>query len=237
MLDKIKHIAQVISELPTHKAPGNIWNKIVGELDQEQGIDHLHKAIEDYNSGLKAPDFIWENFERDLDQLKLDEILSRAIDELPTQAAPDLFDQIAPRQAKQVSFNQKLAWLTGVAASFLLLIGTYFFYQTDEVVLLASYTEESNESNAIIKAAIDQLGEDDEILEVIEVHCAQIAIQCESPEFKGLFDYYLELDASKDELIAVMNDNQEQVQLVDYLVRVEKEKNEVGKQLIQMIIG
>ena len=236
MSKKIDHMIQAISELKTYKAPDYVWEEIVSELDSEIGVDHLNRSIRQLKRLRKAPDSVWEKLEVSLKQMCLEEPLQKAIDDLPNYVAPEFSELILPKQSKQRTFHT-LRWISGIAASLLLFFGIYFVYENDNHEKLTSYTEIEEQPGDIVKAAIAQLDAEDEILEVIEVHCAQIAIRCESPEFKGLFDYYLELDASKEELINVMNDNQEQVQLVDYLVRVEKEKDEVGKQLIQMIIG
>ncbi|MEQ9426539.1 MAG: hypothetical protein RJQ09_19105 [Cyclobacteriaceae bacterium] len=230
-------MTKAISGLPKHTAPDFIWEKIAAELDMEKGLVHLDNAIQDFKKDRKPPEWVWGQIAAELDILEREGPLRKAITELPKHQAPDIFDEVAPKQSKQVFLNQGFRWVSGIAASLLILFGVYYITASQEQVDVVATTETSQSHNEVVKAAISQLGEDDEILEVIEVHCAQVALRCESPEFKGLFDYYLELDASKEELLTAMNEHQEQVQLVDYLVRVQKEKDDVGKQLIQLIIG
>jgi hypothetical protein len=52
-----------------------------------------------------------------------------------------------------------------------------------------------------------------------------------------MLNQYLELEAAKQELADQLKNHREQTQLVNYLVRIEKEKTEVGKQLIQYLIS
>ena len=130
-------------------------------------------------------------------------------------------------------------WLSGVAAGLALLIGYFVLFNQagEETITVVSYSETVDDLPEMMTAAMEEVSEDDEVMDFIKMHCQQVALTCNTPQFQGLFDLYIELDQSKMELMDVMQANQEQEQLADYLIRVEKEKDEVGKQLIQMIIG
>lgn len=237
MSEKNQHITKAIQGLPVFKAPDKIWGKIKNRINLDHGKAYLVRAIEDMRVDLKAPDHIWENLEVVLEKLKQTAPLTKAIHTLPSYTAPELFQEVYNQKEKRLLFGTIWRWTSGIAAGLLMVLGAYYFsFGSREQVTLTTTTEEISTDLDKISIAVDQLKGEDEILELIEAHCSHIITQCDSPEFEGLFSYYQELDDSKKELLSVIADNQD-VQLVDYLIRVEKEKNEVGKQLLQMIMG
>lgn len=236
MPDSNDHMIKAIKQLPVYRAPDPVWGKISEALDMEVGLSHLDNALLQYTELKSAPDHVWDNLEQELEIASKEAPMRTAIETLPCYEAPVRFEDLTLDKEK-TRWLPSMAWTTGIAASLLIIIGLYFLQEPDEYIMISSTTEEITAPNEILKAAIGGLNQEDELLEVIKAHCSKIALQCQSQEFKGLLEYYLELDTSKQELITTMNNHKSQLHLVDYLVRVEKEKNEVGKQLIQMIIG
>ncbi|MEM8895010.1 MAG: hypothetical protein AAGC88_10565 [Bacteroidota bacterium] len=206
---KDSKLNKAIEDMPTYQAPEEVWDRIVDELDADRP---LRMAIEDYR------------------QQQLE--------------APDLFDTIIEAEKPLMEPQGKVRslspiWLSGIAAGLALLIGYFVLFNqaAEETITVVSYSETVEDLPEMMTAAMEEVSEDDEVMDFIKMHCQQVALTCNTPQFQGLFDLYIELDQSKMELMDVMQANQEQEQLADYLIRVEKEKDEVGKQLIQMIIG
>lgn len=198
---------------------------------------HIVKAIRQMPT-YKAPEMVWRNISNELDA---EEPLISAIDEYKHQTlkAPDLFEEVMdsaqPRRVIKLIPN---TWLSGLAAGLALLITMYLvFDKADEQVTVDNYTEVTDDLPEMMTAVMQQMSEEDEVMGFIKTHCQQVALTCNTPKFQGLFELYVELDESKVELMSVMEENKNQQELTGYLIRVEKEKDEVGKQLIQMIIG
>lgn len=209
MKQQDQHIKRAIEELRTYTAPSEVWHKIATELDAEQP---LIKAIDEYK------------------EKKL--------------VAPDLFDEIIDQEAPKAKVRTlPIAWVGSIAAGLALLLGVYFMFDRStegsgqETITVETYTETTQYLPEMMTAVVEQMSAEDEVMGFIKSHCQQVALTCNTPQFQGLFDLYIELDESKTELLDVMETNQGQQELAGYLIRVEKEKDEVGKQLIQMIIG
>ncbi len=204
MSKRDQNIDRAILQLPSHKAPDEVWQNIANELDAQQP---LLSAIDEYRSR--------------------------------TLSAPDLFDGvIESTQPKRVIRRMPNAWLSGIAAGLALLMTVYLLFdKADEQVTVDTYTEVTDGLPEMMTTVMQQMSEEDEVMGFIKTHCQQVALTCNTPKFQGLFELYVELDESKIELMDVMAENQNQQELTGYLIRVEKEKDEVGKQLIQMIIG
>ena len=237
MPEKNQHIRTAIKGLPVYQAPKKIWRQIEKFIDPEPGRAYLEGALKDMERKQKAPDHLWENLQDALEEFKYADPLSNAIQSLPTYTAPIQYQEIYPLKERKLLHHTFSRWFSGIAAGLLILAGVYYFYAgSKEQVTLITTTEQLTTNKDMISLTIDQLSGEDEILKLIESHSIQVSAQYESPKFKGLYAYYLELDDSKKELLTVISVNQD-VHLVDYLIRVEKEKTEVGKQLLQMIIG
>ena len=231
------HIARSIKELPRYSAPEYVWNRIEQELQNEAGKSFLDQAVKS-GTAQKAPPEVWDRIEGDLDEFQNEEILKRAIGELPQYDAPVSFEELNSWQKLVTRRTNVYRWMS-VAASIVLTlsIAWYLSYNQADSTVQLSHSQQVIYEFDQVNLALEQLDVDDEIAAIIEDHCTRFVVQCESPEFKGLFDYYVELDASKTELVQAMQENSDQVQLVEYLVRVEKEKDEIGRQLIQLIIA
>ena len=228
---------RALSQLPIHEAPENIWSSIEGELDKEQGLAYLDRAIAEYTSDVKQPDFSWAKVEQ---VLANGEKLTDAITALPQhQMKEDLFDLIIEKAEKRNSKNRTgfLYWASGIAASVLLSISFYWYHIQPASIekIQVSYSQEI--INEMDGQQVDMpFSENDEVLEFIRENCDQLTVKCQAPKFQGLLDEYLELHAARQQLMTQIALHQEQTQLVSYLVRIEKEKTEVGKQLIQYLL-
>ena len=255
MQEKNRHILnKIIASLPNKKAPAWIWPKISQRLNEynDQGQEHFEKAMDNIKKDqIKAPD-MWDQITNSLDQItetgQSEEhniaALQKAIRSLPRHQAPDdLFDKIINTTKEPIEKRKSLGRLyriSGVAATVLLVITLSFWSKnqnqenTGETI---TYSEETIQSSDNFNALLSSFEQKDEVLAFVEANCLQIELKCENDEFKGLLSQYKELDTVKQSLIAEITLHQEQVQLIDYLIRVEKEKTEIGKKLIQYLLS
>ena len=257
MQEKNRHIlSKIIASLPDKATPAWIWPKIRQRLDEheEQGREHLEKAAESIKHDyIKAPE-IWNQLTKSLDQAgetvrpEAQELnraaLEKAIKTLPLQKAPgDLFENIvdpAILTTKKGKASSRIYRISGMAATVLLILtfGLWLRFQnqqdTGEIITYSEETIQPSESFGSIVSSFDQ---NDEVLDFVEANCLQIALKCDNDEFKGLLLQYKELTTAKETLMAEIALHQEQVRLIDYLIRVEKEKTEIGKKLIQYLLS
>ena len=201
----------------------------------EEKKDHLHRSIEGLQQ-VKAPD-IWTQIEMDLDAEAEQnrEVLSKSIDKLPMQKAPDVWLALETELAEQKS--RTFSWRTlAVAASFLLVSGLSYLLlapTSNETIAYSTETVETFEVGFEIPEWDDQ--GDDMILTYIKENCTRLAVTCQDPEFKALLAAYMELTETKEELSRSMEENAQQAQVMKYLIRVEKNQNEVGKSMLKKL--
>lgn len=214
------------SELPLKTAPDHLWESISMQLPN----DGLQKSVMELETK-NAPANLWEEID---DQLADTSTLRKAIRDLPLRSqTKDLFDTMVDSG----SSGRKQKWLYGIAATVVLFVASYIIFnpQADSTTLI--FSEEIVEASPPIEDLFTENQSSDEVLSFIESNCQTAALKCESEEFKGLFDLYLELEDTYAALKIEAAENSEEVQLVKYLVDVEKEKMEIGKQLIYMIMS
>ena len=256
MQEKNRHILhKVIASLRSRNAPGGIWLKISQRLNEhnEQGLQYLEKAKENVRKDrFEAPD-IWGRIAGSLDETAETEqpeennmrVLKKAIDSLPQHRAPDnLFNNIVgateiKREKGKSIFHPYL--VSGAAAMVLLAITIGLWLKTESrqnAQETITYSEETvDQQPEQFTTILSSFEQEDEVLAFVEANCLQIQLKCDSDEFKGLLLQYKELDTVKQTLMAEILLHQEQVQLINYLIRVEKEKTEVGKKLIQYLLS
>ncbi len=215
---------EAISKLPSKKAPDHCWEEISAYLDDQV----LKEAIIDMEIK-RAPEEPWEKIQSALEE---NDPLARAIADLPQRKlVNDNFDRLMEPEINNTRGFKR--WL-GIAASFLLITSLYWIYNQPTNGL--EYSEE-------IASELPQLPdnakglEGDEVLMFITENCAIDEIRCKSPEFTGLFDLYLQLTATQKELEIEIAQNQQFTSLMTFLVETEKEKTEIGKQLIYLIMS
>ncbi|MDN5201465.1 hypothetical protein QQ008_08835 [Fulvivirgaceae bacterium BMA10] len=246
MQEKNRNIlTKAITSLKDRKVKKSLWDNIIGALGEstEKGKEHLDRNLEAYKKKtMTAPD-LWRDIQSNLNATEGNQAhLKRAIQELPEYNLPsEDFELIISSidKGKESGKNTRF-WISGIAASIIFILGIYYLsivQHIPEEQITISYTEEqiSGEMNAF--ELITQFSEQDEVLAFVEENCLQVALKCESPEFKGLLDQYLELDTTKQDLLKELAMHQEQVRLMDYLVRIEKEQTEVGKKLITLLLS
>ncbi len=186
----------------------------------------------------KAPDGIWEHIEYRLDQLENQSYLQQAVKQLPTYTAPKtseikIFEErLSP---KNIFLNRWYVWLSGAAAA-ILIFAILVPWTTHQSITVTHSEETIKDHRVTVAETVAQFTDDKELISLIEDHCQRLSSQCATEEFETLYHYYLDLNHSKAELIDAIEQSQ-QVHLLEYLVRVEKEKNEIGKQLMQMLLG
>lgn len=237
---------KAIGQLSSKKAPEGVWSSIAQELDRTENRTALDRAIGELNQR-KAPD-AWMDMEQRLDVDASEYHLSRAIAKLPKRSVPeDSFDDIAQRfEHSSGKWRQIQYWASGIAASAILVLGLWWYsgnVKSSERISI-SYSEEIQPSVATLDV-MSTVDSDDEVLLFIRQHCNLLTEKCESPRFKGLLDQYVELDTAKQDLMAQIDANKHgtnlqdkmEAQLVNYLVRIEKEQSKVGKRLIQILMS
>jgi hypothetical protein len=236
MQEQEDHLHQAIGGLPLYRAPVRVWAQVEQALDQEQGRQHLNQALVDYQQALLPSPLSWEALENRLVQQQR---LSAAVASLPAYTLKkDLFGRILRQVAgPKPQRSLQAYWLSGVAAAVLLVLGFFWLSRPPEDAGTVKVTYSQETLPALELAPLEaRLGENDEVLGFIRENCRRLQGPCASPRFQGLLHQYLELDAATQELAGQLNRHQEQTQLVGYLVRIEKEKTEVGKKLIQYLI-
>ena len=228
-------LKKAIHELPSYDAPQEAWSNIETTLNQEQNIDVLNRAIAEYKIEKQAL-VSWEEIEFKIRQQEHDQILKKAIGELPThQPKGDHFRRIIASVSGGTA--QYLYWLSGIAASAVILITSHLlFYKNTEDHVALNFSEEIMENQELFTSTEMQKNEEDQVLNFIQENCTIVAYKCNTPEFKNLLGLYQDLSVSQMELTAEISQNQNHVQLLEYLLRVEREKAEIGNELIQLII-
>jgi hypothetical protein len=225
-------LRQAIRQLPIQSPPSRVWERIEQALEKDQGHAFPDQAsLEAHWALVKATVQASEQ--------RQDAILRRAIRQLPHyHAGEHSFEQLSDRlpQPKPVRTGG-WHWAAGIAASILVLLTLFWFGQPDKSAerILVTYSQETAHPMDWSPIVVESTG-DDEVLAFIRANCDQVAIRCQAPRFKGLFEEYLELQAAKQELENQIRLHQRQPELVRYLVRIEKEKTQVGKQLIQYLL-
>lgn len=229
MINKQPNILKkAIKQLELKKVPDGVWGVIESNLKQEnllgQSISNLNKK--------PAPGFIWESIEEELDKKNS---LKLAIDELPKRVPEEgLFEEIVLQKVEGTKRKKQITWIAGIAASLTLVLLSVLTFETNNDHQIG-FTEEVLESSVYSYEPLKF--EHDEVLAFIESNCNVVAVKCNSPKFKGLYDLYLELGNTQKQLQEEANDQYEVASLMEYIIATEKERTEIGKQLIYMIMS
>ena len=212
---------------------------------EEINKDNLHRAIQQL-APKGAPPNAWENLEKalDADEEMNASILQKAIQELPQKRfEKNIFEEIIQEANEEVEEKpiqkplKRIHWVTGIAASVTLLIGFWLGNLNSSTTIEISYSEQVVEQEtAFLPILKTQLHEEDEVLKFIQSNCKTVQQTCERPDFKELLEEYIALENDRKELLKTIKENQEPEKLMKYLVRVEKKKTELGKQLMQKLI-
>ena len=220
-------LKKAIDQLPSKKAPEDLWDSIVESISK----DGLASMVDSLPTK-KAPEMGWTEIDR---QLQESSILRRSISELPQhELGEDLFDNILTGRK---SISRRLWWVSGIAASFILIVSFAILMNQLSSLENISYSEELVEVDIDALDLVSEYDYGEDIFYFIENNCYAASIRCESDEFKDLFQLYKDLDETYQELKSEAINNADEIQLVTYLVELEKEKTEVGKQLITLIMS
>lgn len=207
----------------------------------EEKRENLKLAIEGL-SNYQSPD-IWSKISEKLTdgEEKGRENLLNALDGLKASTAPDVWDQIISQM--EPAYNQRrknsLRILWSIAASVVLLVVAFIvFRQSDEYTGMMTSSTYSTEEIDVFE--VDFKGSefentDDNVLQYVNKNCRLMMAKCENPKFKGLYDTYLELGKAKEELKGKIDQISNKEQLYKYLIRLEKDQAEIGKDLLKML--
>jgi len=200
---------------------------------KEEKIHNLRRAIGEMKT-TKAPD-VWNSIN---DRLHTDanrDALSQAIEELDVKEAPDIWAEVESSLDERKTVKRPF-WYAAAAISLLLV--SYLFYnqlsqgQTEEII---TYSTEEVEYFEVAGEMEGFESNDDEILQYVHQNCKRLIAKCEDPEFKGLLETYMELNDAKEEIEAELDKNNNQPQLMKYLIRVEKNQTQVGKDMLKKL--
>lgn len=205
MEEKNKHILQqFIEKLPQTKAPAKIWDNIEAELEND-------------------------NYENNRQHFK------RAIHHLPNTKTPDIVWENIHQQLNHTSLLRlTIGNYLKIAASIALLMAFAFLMQhilhTNSNNELLSFSEEIMEDNL---SETVLLNIDSEFNKVLEKQCAIQPDVCENPQFTELNKELEDLTKSLVQLKTQSENADNDPETYKYILRIEKEKAEITKKLIQ----
>ncbi|PSR53432.1 hypothetical protein AHMF7605_07780 [Adhaeribacter arboris] len=229
-------LQRAIAQLPSYPAPAKVWPLMEQTLDQERNPQPLHQAVQELKTTILLAPLAWENLEEKLNQQE--ELVADKNTVPEGKTTPSIFRGMRKRAGKaaQPVFARGYVFYA-VVACILLFLGVFWYYQTIELPQEPSLTY-SQEIVAPLNLTLFEasLSDEDEVLDFVRENCQTLQEKCTNSKFRGLLNEYLELEAARHELTGQLNQHQEQTQLMNYLVRIEKEKTEVGKQLLQLLL-
>ncbi|MEM9857450.1 MAG: hypothetical protein AAF843_08845 [Bacteroidota bacterium] len=197
---------------------------------------HLEKAVSELRE-FKAPD-VWLDIEAALSTPAVgsDNNLKDAIRDLKSSEAPDVWLPIEASLPKVESKQRFIYWSVAASVS-MLIISLVLFYQSsfNRTAETISYsTEEVDFFETSLDISLNETA-DDKILEYVKRNCKRLSQSCQNPEFKGLLETYMELTNAKQQLEMELAKSTNQSQLMKYLIRVEKNQTEVGKDMLKKL--
>ncbi len=201
----------------------------------EKNKRQLQKQINELQN-VEAPD-IWSGIQTELnsegEQNKT--FLTQSIGHLRTHEAPDVWLQV--RTGLDMKRPQTVLWQRlALAASVSLLAVCAYLLGLSKPNETISYSSEIVEGFEVGYALPEiSSNADDLILKYIQENCTRLAITCQDPEFKALLEAYMELHKTKETLNQSILENTQQPQLMKYLIRVEKNQNELGKDMLKKL--
>jgi len=199
------------------------------KTNYNKSVDGLRKV--------EAPD-IWSSIQSELDGQKEEnrENLLNAIESLPVHEAPDIWLPIT----SQISIKKSPIWKNlsiAAAVSILLVSFGYLVWVNDSAPKekLTYSTEEVEFFEASIDPDFSELDADNMVLTYIKENCTRLAATCQDPEFKELLEAYIELNETKEKLNADLGGVQKHPQMMKYLIKVEKDQAEIGRNMLKKL--
>ena len=193
-------LQQAIRDLPTHEAPGFVWEAIEDGLALEDQLATDLKKLPQY----EAPDAIWEQLDRQLGQ----------------KQTPSNWS---------VRVNRR--WMVAAAAMLILVAGWWLIRsgETEEVAIAFSEVQLDDR----LRSTLDE--KEDDAFGLIEELCQSRAPVCDLPDFKNLKSELEELNDAKTSLKSALGDYGDDPGLTAQLVRIERERSELLRQMMSMI--
>ncbi len=255
------NLDQAIIQLQTIKAPDDQWEKTINKLDESNTIEYNKQALD--QAILHLPtienhlDQQWDFIADQLEEARItnDSVpLQQAVGGLPTLTAPDAIwdnievnlDPVAP--AKVVSMNRRSSrpyWLS-IAASLLLIVGLAWLLSinpsgdmasNNATVTIAFSEEETMDDPSMQNFDMTHEYENWEQAQAfITAYCSSLPPECANPEFSALQSQLHDIETRCTSLKNKLNETSEDIDMYSYLIRLEKQRNELTKTLIQMIV-
>ena len=204
-------------------------------MTMEENRQKLKQSIEGLEQ-LKAPD-IWSSIESELDASpeQNSASLKDAIKSLKDHEAPDVWIEVSSSLEEKKNFTWR--YLSVAASISLLAVLAYLILpnpnRSNESIIYS--TEELEVFQVEQDITPINSSADDMLLAYIKENCTRLAATCQDPEFKELLEIYTELNKTKEELNRALMVTTNRTQLMKYLIKVEKNQTEIGKDMLKKI--
>lgn len=219
-------LKNALGQLPQHEPPVQVWDSVVERLQVQTAVEELPEY--------HPPDFVWDNIEMDLAQAKQVDILQQTIQELPAYEPPALVWESIENELPPTAKIVKMRWLRyAVAAAMvgiLFVAGLFLQHQNNETVTVA-FTEEVRN----VEDLTPDWYEDEDAFATILAFCKTQTFTCEEPLFIDLKSELEELNDARKALETVMGDYGQDANLMKQLARVEHQRSDVLKKMVQLI--
>lgn len=209
-------------KLPTHSAPNGLWTGIERRIKSHEINNKLNgfQSQRDYKSNVQST----------LLEIGVKNLPSR---KLNSKRSDEIFKNLQTSTGKLTGTSRY--WLYGLAASIcMLLIWKGLNIRNNAVV---EYSHTIQEQDFI---DVDAFGlvefRDDDILLYLEGYRYQDLV-ARDPEFQILLQYYKDLQESQDAVKKRMGKFRPEEQTMKYMIRIQKQKASIGKQLMKKILG
>lgn len=203
---------------------------------EEKNIHIFQRAVESLLEA-KAPQGIWEKIEEELEHSSTEnkrESLKEAIDDLPNIKTPEFVWKNIDKELAGTNAPQGNLKYFKMAASIALLIGIGFLVQrmlqgrSDKELL--SFSKEVIENKLPDR---ESKNKDSELDHIIQEQCAVQPDVCENPEFTELKRELNDLTWSLEQIKTQSENSDNDPETYKYILRIEKEKAEITKKIIQ----
>lgn len=231
----INTLKSALAKLPDYDAPRGIWASIEEGL-QEDGLEKnratLHKTLAILPQ-YSPPYELWESIAEALDT---EEQLSQDAQRLRQYAAPGIvWKNLADALDKQsnASMKARVSLITRYAAAAIICISLASIWLTSRPGTKAEQIVVTQQQLDDEVAEIIQ--EEDPAFNMVETLCQERVPVCQKPEFKALKTELDELTEAKEALRLALGNYGDDATLSSQLVKIERERSALLKQMIQMI--
>lgn len=204
MEEKNKHILdKALEQLPQFKADDRIWDKVVEQLDNEEGEQNpeiLKRSINQLPS-FRAGENIWNNIEKELDGKS-------------SAANKFYFLKIAA----------SLILLIGIG----ILINNMFTSNTQKDNITFSQEAVSDNTTDLSSTALEM-----ELNDLIKQQCRIQPDICMNPVFNELKEELSGLTRSLEQVKTLSKNSANDPETYKYILRIQKEKAAISKKLLQ----